>query len=137
MASHAYMLDANACIRLINGTSVALARRLRDIGPSRVHMSSIVLAELQYGARNSTRVAENLRTVKRFADPFASVPFDDACAEAYGDIRADLRRRGEPIGGNDLLIAATARAHGLTLVTHNVREFERVVDLMIEDWEAE
>lgn len=137
MTSPDYMLDANACIRLINGTSSGLKQRLREVHPSRVRMSSVVLAELIYGARNSAHVAENLRTVQRFAAPFASVPFDDACAAAYGDIRADLRRRGEPIGPNDLLIAATALAHGLTLVTHNVREFGRVVDLMVEDWEAE
>lgn len=137
MDSPEYLLDANACIRLINGTSPHLERRLRDIHPTRIRMSSIVLAELQYGARNSTHVAENLRVVQRFTAPFASVPFDDVCAESYGEIRADLRRRGEPIGGNDLLIAATARAHDLTLVTHNVREFGRVVGLMVEDWEAE
>lgn len=81
-------------------------------------------------------MAANLRTAQRFASPFASVSFDDVCAEAYGDIRAELRRRGEPISANDLMIAATALAHGYTLVTHDISDFGRVPGLMIEDWEA-
>lgn len=136
MDSTDFMLDANACIGLINGTSPRLAQKLADVHPARIRMSSVVLAELYYGARNSSRVAENLRVVQRFAAPLSGVAFDDACAEAYGDIRAELRRRGEPIGANDLLIAATARAKCLTLVTHDVREFERVPGLIVEDWEA-
>jgi tRNA(fMet)-specific endonuclease VapC len=68
--------------------------------------------------------------------PFASLPFDDACAEQYGQIRNELESDGTPIGPNDLLISAVARAHGLTLVTHNVGEFSRVIGLRLEDWEA-
>ena len=64
------------------------------------------------------------------------MPFDDRCAEEYGLIRADLDHAGTPIGPNDLLIAATARAHDLVLVTHNTREFSRVSGLQIDDWEA-
>ena len=67
--------------------------------------------------------------------PFVSLPFDDRCAAEYGTIRADLSARGEPIGPLDLLIAATARAHDLTLVSHNVGEFSRVAGLRFEDWE--
>jgi tRNA(fMet)-specific endonuclease VapC len=73
---------------------------------------------------------------RRFLDQFVSLPFDDAAAEAYAWIRADLTRQGAPIGPNDLLIAATALARRTTLVRHNTSEFSRVSDLVIEDWEA-
>ena len=81
-------------------------------------------------------MAENVRTVEQFCKPYLTLPFDDACAQHYGVVRAYLARRGTPIGPNDLLIAATALAHDLTLVTHNVDQFSRVVGLRIEDWEA-
>jgi tRNA(fMet)-specific endonuclease VapC len=96
----------------------------------------VVKAELLYGPRRSSRVADNLRLLHRFFRPFVCLPFDDRCAEHYGMIRADLARLGQPIGPNDLLIAATARAHDLVLVTHNTEEFSRVVGLQMEDWEG-
>ncbi len=131
-----YLLDTNVCIRLLNGTSERLTERLRATPPSEVRLSSIVKAELLYGARHSGRVADNLRLLRRFFAAIPSVPFDDACAEEYGIIRSDLSRAGRPIGLNDLLIAAAARAHDLILVTSNVREFSRIPALEVEDWEA-
>jgi len=90
---------------------------------------------------------ENLRTlngvfliargIHKFFAPLRSLFFDDRCAEEAGQIRADLAARGQPIGPNDLLIAATARAHNAILVTHNIREFSRVTNLNLEDWEEE
>jgi tRNA(fMet)-specific endonuclease VapC len=130
-----YLLDANACIRLLNGTSLRLAERLEATPRSQVRLSSIVKAELLFGARRSSRVADNLRLLEGFFATLASLPFDDRCADEYGLLRAELDRAGTPIGPNDLLIAATARANGCTLVTHNVREFSRVSGLMFEDWE--
>jgi len=85
-------------------------------------------------ARHSTQAASNLRLLERFLAPFVSLPFDDRCAERYAALRADLAGRGQLIGPNDMLIAATALAHDLILVTHNTREFSRVVGLKIEDW---
>ena len=131
-----YLLDANACFRILNDNSVNLVARLRLHQPSEIRLSAITKAELLYGARYSERVGENLRLLGRFFEPFACLPFDDACAEHYGMIRADLAARGQTIGPNDLLIAATARAHDLTLVTHNVREFSRIVGLKLDDWEG-
>jgi tRNA(fMet)-specific endonuclease VapC len=131
-----YLLDTNACIRILNGTSPSLAERLRFIPRSQLRLSAVVKAELLYGARKSSRVAENLRLLERFFDSIASLPFDDACAEEYGLLREELDRAGTPIGANDMLIAATARAHHAILVTHNVREFSRVADLRLEDWES-
>jgi tRNA(fMet)-specific endonuclease VapC len=132
-----YLLDTNACIRIMNGSSAQLVERLRKHDPEEIRLCAIVKAELTYGARNSARVADNLSLLARFFGAFVSLPFDDQCAEHYGWIRTDLSRTGKLIGPHDLLIAATARANDLTLVSHNTREFSRVVGLRLEDWEAE
>lgn len=131
-----YLLDTNACIRLLNNASESLVSRLRRHDPSEIRLSAVVKAELFYGARRSSRVSENLRLLHRFFAPFVCLPFDDRCAEHYGLIRADLEQVGTPIGPNDLMIAATARAHDLVLITHNTREFSRVIGLQLEDWEV-
>jgi tRNA(fMet)-specific endonuclease VapC len=131
-----FLLDTNACIRILNGTSPKLVERMRAHAPSQICLCSVVKAELLYGARRSGHVAENLALLERFFGPHPCLAFDDACAEHYGMVRADLATQGRPIGPNDLLIASTARAHDLTLVTHDVAEFSRVVGLRIEDWEA-
>jgi len=131
-----YLLDTNACIRVLNESSEPLIARLAQHDPSELNLCAIVKAELLFGARRSERVAENLALLAAFFAPFRCLPFDDACAEEYATIRADLARAGTPIGPNDLIIAATARAHGLVLVSHNVDEFSRVAGLHVEDWEA-
>lgn len=130
-----FLLDTNACIRVLNGSSDRLIGRLREHRPSELRLCSVVKAELSYGARKSSDPARNLRLLERFFDPFTSLPLDDRCADAYGAIRHELERSGLPIGANDLLIAATAVAHEAVLVTHNVREFGRVPGLRLEDWE--
>ena len=132
-----YLLDTDSCIGLLNGTAARLAARLREHAPSEIRLCSVVKAELFYGARHSSQVDENLELLARFFSAIPSTPFDDACAQHYGLIRADLARSGNLIGPNDLLIAATARAHDLTLVTHNKKEFGRVVGLRVADWEGE
>ena len=130
-----YLLDTNACIRILNGTSERLVTRLRNHEPSEIHLCSVVKAELLYGARRSARPADNLRLLAKFFAPLVCLPFDDLCAERYGHIRSELERAGTPIGPNDLMIAATAVAHDLALVTHNTAEFARVAGLRLEDWE--
>jgi tRNA(fMet)-specific endonuclease VapC len=130
-----YLLDTNACIRVLNGSSTPLIARMRSHAPSDIRVSSVTRAELLYGARHSARVADNLRLLAAFFAPLVSLPFDDASAEHYGALRASRAAAGRPIGPNDLLIAATALAHDVTLVTHNLREFSRVAGLKIEDWE--
>jgi tRNA(fMet)-specific endonuclease VapC len=132
-----YLLDTNACIRILNDDSTSLVRRLRRHDPAEILLCSIVKAELLYGAYLSSRVADNLRLLQKFFRPFVSLPFDDRCVEQYGRIRAELQRTGTPIGPNDVLIAATALAHGLTLVTGNTREFSRVAGLQFENWEED
>jgi tRNA(fMet)-specific endonuclease VapC len=129
------LLDTNACIRLLNGRAPNVARRLQRHRPADVALCSVVKAELIYGAHRSNRVAENLRLLERFFAPFASLPFDDRCADAYGRIRHDLERVGMSIGPNDTMIAAIAMTHDLSLVTANTREFGRVIGLAFENWE--
>lgn len=131
-----FLLDTNVCIRILNGSSPSVAARLQATSPADVRLCAVVKAELLYGARRSERVDQNLRLLHRFFEPIVSLPFDDRCAEEAAFIRLDLERSGRPIGPNDLLIAATARARDLVLVTHNAREFGRVAGLRIEDWET-
>jgi len=130
-----YLLDTNACIRILNNSSAPLVARLRAEDPSEIRLCSVTKAELLYGARHSSRIAANLRLLERFFTPFVSLPFDDHCAEHYAAIRTELVIRSQLIGPNDLLIAATARAHDLVLLTHNTKEFSRVVGLRLEYWE--
>ena len=132
-----YLFDTNACIRVLNDTSVSLVTRLRATRPSQVKLCSVVKAELFFGARKSTRRAANLRVLHDFFEAFDSLPFDDSCAESYGTIREELERLDTPIGPYDLMIAATAIANDLTLVTRNTEEFERVAGLRFEDWELD
>jgi tRNA(fMet)-specific endonuclease VapC len=128
------LLDTNVCIELLNGKNAALIERFRSHRPVDLGLSSIVRAELLWGARRSKRVDTNLQRIAVFAAPLRTVPFDDLCAGHYGSIRADLASQGTPIGHNDLLIAASARAHDAVLVTRNLGEFHRVAGLRVEDW---
>ena len=130
-----YLLDTNACIRILRNTSRPLLDRFQRHDPSEIKLCSVVKAELYYGAQRNTQKEANLLLLQRFFTTFESVPFDDESADHYGRIRVDLERAGLMIGPNDLMIAAIARAHGLVLVTHNTDEFSRVSDLRLEDWE--
>ena len=136
MSSDVFLLDTNACIRILNNSSPAVIAELARHPPSTILMSSIVKAELLFGARKSSRVEQNLDLLARFFAPLRVAPFDDACAEHYGMIRASLEREGRPIGPNDILIAATAMAHDAVLVTANTAEFRRVAGLRLANWEA-
>jgi len=128
------LLDTSICVPLINRSDPELKRRLLAEAPNSVLLCSVVKAELFFGARNSTRAAENLDRAERFCRGFESVPFDDEAAWHYGSIRAQLRREGRPIGANDLMIAAIALAANLTLVTRNLDEFRRVPTLPVQAW---
>ena len=132
-----YLLDANACIHLLNGTSASLFRTVsprKSLDFTQCRQLSRQNWFLAHATRS--RPAENLRLIASFWEPFESLPFDDPCAEQYGLIRAELKRQGRLIGANDMLIAATALARDVTLITHNTREFARVPGLKLEDWET-
>ncbi|WP_367288885.1 PIN domain-containing protein [Laspinema palackyanum] len=99
-------------------------------------MCSVVKAELFYGAMRISNPARTRALQEVFLNQFISLPFDDAAASIFGRIRVQLAALGMPIGPYDLQIAAIALVNNLILVTHNVREFERVEGLRLEDWEA-
>lgn len=130
-----FLLDTDTCIALIKNRPLSVQQLARHI-PDEIFLCAVVKAELTWGARKSQQVARNLQTLEQFCFPFVSLAFDDVAASHYGMIRADLDRQGIPIGPNDLFIAAIARAHDLTLVTHNTREFSRVVGLKLADWQV-
>jgi len=131
-----YLLDTNVCIRYLNGQSDKLRHRLESKMPGEIALCSIVKAELLYGVVKSAKPEKNLERLSYFLRGFQSLPFDDNSSEVYAKLRADLERAGKPIGPNDLLIAATAMANQLILVTHNTKEFGRVAGLSLEDWQA-
>ncbi|HEX8640257.1 MAG TPA: tRNA(fMet)-specific endonuclease VapC [Allosphingosinicella sp.] len=128
-----YMLDTNLCIRVLRERPASVRRRFNEEAEG-LCISTVVLMELLHGAAKSGRPAENRRAVEDFAARLEVLPFDAAAADHAADIRAELERKGMPIGAYDLLIAGHARGRGLVLVTGNLREFERVAGLRCEDW---
>lgn len=131
-----YFLDTNACIALLRNDE-PITQHVVLAGEGHIWLCAPVKAELWFGVCKSQRVAESQVRLHRFFANLPSLPFDDDAAEHFGDIRAALARQGKSIGPYDLQIAAIARAHGLIVVTHNTREFARVLGLMLEDWQTE
>ena len=127
------MLDTNIVSELARNPHGAIAKRIAEVGPDGICVSIIVAAELRYGCakkgspRLQARVEDILATIP-------VLPLEVPADADYGRQRAQLEASGQPIGGNDLLIASHALALGLTLVTHNTREFSRIVGLQVEDW---
>jgi tRNA(fMet)-specific endonuclease VapC len=126
-----YLVDTNVFIRLMVDDDRALARRARIHGHE-IGLSAIVLHELYFGSFGGSGSTDQLDLLDGLRLPL--LPFDAGDARAAAEIRADLRRKGTPIGPYDLLIAGQAVARGLVVVTRNVREFERVEQLEVEDW---
>ena len=132
-ASHRYLLDTNIITALVREPQGAVYRQLLARQPATACTSIVVAAEIHFGLCKG--VSERLRTqVLAILDSLDILPLEAPVELHYGEIRADLQRRGQPIGHNDLLIAAQARALGLILVTNNLREFERVPGLQLENW---
>lgn len=129
-----YLLDTNICVALIRQKSPALLEAITRHSVADIGVSSVTVAELQYGVHHSQRPAQNEQALALFLLPLTILDLDYAAAVAYGRLRATLERLGEPIGSLDMLIAAQAVSRGLTLVTNNVREFARVPGLNVEDW---
>jgi len=129
-----YMLDTNIVAYAKNNRPEVVYERMSRFDPEDLCVSVITLAELEYGVFNSSNPERNQLALTLFLANIEVVPFDDDAAVEYGRIRADLKRKGMPIGANDLMIAAHAKSLGVTLVTNNTREFERVEGLMLEDW---
>jgi len=128
-----YLLDTNMCIFMMKGNTNVLQRYLsnKEFG---IAISSITVAELYYGVFNSEHLKRNGGNLTNFLVGLNLLDFDSGDAMEYGRIRAELRKKGTPIGQMDMLIAAHARSTGLTLVTNNICEFKRIDGLCIEDW---
>lgn len=132
-----YLLDTNVCVRFLNGRSPAVRDRLLATSTEDMAVCSIVKAELFYGAMRSSNPPRTLERQQNFLSRFVSLPFGDESAVLFGRVRAQLANVGTPIGPYDLQIASIALANSLVLITHNVREFQRVEGLLLEDWEVE
>ncbi len=129
-----YLLDTNICIYLIKKKPLKILEKLRMSDISDVAISSVTMAELEYGVTKSGKPEQNRDALTEFTTPLEIVQFDAVAAYHYGQIRAYLELRGTPIGSMDMLIAAHAISLSYILVTNNEREFQRVQGLIIENW---
>jgi len=133
-----YMLDTNICIFLLGKKKHFYFNRFEELqtkGSNKIAISTIVLAELQYGISNSQRQEQNQSDLNILLSKFEILPYSAECTYFYGKIRASLKKAGCVIGGNDLLIASHAIAEDATLITNNLGEFQRVDGLALEYWE--
>ena len=129
-----YLLDTNICIYYINEKPSHIMEKVHQCMLDGICISAITLAELEHGVAKSAYPEQNADKLAQFLSIFDVLPFGGEAATAYGIIQADLQRKGTPISPMDTLIAAHARAEGVTLVTNNLREFERVEGLALENW---
>jgi tRNA(fMet)-specific endonuclease VapC len=131
-----YLLDANIVIYLRQRRPETVVRRFDRLQPGEAALSVIAYGELLYRVMKSSQRAVGLERLRELSQALPALPLPEKAAETYGFIRADLERRGEMIGNNDLWIAAHALASGLTVVTNNEREFRRVRGLKVQNWVA-
>ena len=132
-----YMLDTNIASYLIKGNSPHLENHIRTIPVEQVCISVITQAELRYGLARLPHATHLAQQVEHFLQGITVLDWDVAVADAYGLVRADLEKRGQPIGNMDMQIAAHALVKDLILVTHNTKEIQRVLGLKLEDWMVE
>ena len=130
-----YAFDTNIFVEFLRGRLPITRDMLMKGDASMFAVPSVVRAELLFGAERSAKPRENRMLVERLLAPFRTLGFDERCASAYARIRAEIAAKGQLIGPNDLLIAATALVNEATLVTRNVREFQRVPGLRVECWD--
>jgi len=129
-----YLLDTNILSDLIKNPAGAAAKKIATLANENMCCTSLIVAcELRYGAYKKASSALNTR-VEQLLNSIAILPLEEDVISHYAKLRTELERRGESIGGNDLLIAAHARAKGLTIVTANTKEFTRIPDFPIENW---
>ena len=126
------LLDTNVVIAFFNGSKAVLERVHSEI--DRIALSTLVVAELDYGAKASQKAEDNLEKLHRFVDIVRVVPFDLECAKIFGTIKSKLRKMGRPTGEVDALIAATAMSNKAVLVTGNRKHFENIKGLKVEVW---
>ncbi|WP_232410932.1 type II toxin-antitoxin system VapC family toxin [Methylophilus sp. 5] len=128
------MLDTNICIALIKQKPAGVIKKFNDFQVGDICISSVTLAELRYGVAKSQFQERNQAALDDFILPLEIAVFDESAANYYGVLRASLERKGTPIGAMDLMIGAHALSQNLTVVTNNVREFNRIPNLVVVDW---
>ena len=129
-----YLLDTNICIYIINKKPPAVVKRIQSKQPEQIAISSITLAELEYGIVRSRYPDRNRIALLEFLIPFMILDFDQMASVVYGWIRSFLESKGKPIGPMDLLLAAQAKSRNMILVTNNEKEFNRIDGLQTENW---
>ena len=132
-----YLLDTNICIYAIKGKYPKIAEKLLAIHPDEIKVSSVTVMELEYGAAKSNWSERSREAIKAFLASFDILSFSDTDAAVCGQLRSELAVRGTPIGAYDIMIAAQGVSRGLTVVTHNTGEFQRVTGIKLEDWAEE
>lgn len=129
-----YLLDTNVWIDYLTGRYPTVVTSIQESQPDELCLSSVVMAELRYGAEKSRRKRFNHRLLDTLAQEVRCVDFDVNAATTYGEVRTALEKRGKPLGAYDMLIAAHALSLGLILITDNEREFGQVRSLAVENW---
>ncbi len=129
-----YMLDTNICIYAIKHKPEKVFQKLQEVEPEDVCVSSVTYAELVHGVEKSVAVEKNRLALSMLLANIEILDFDADAADCYGKIRADLEKKGTPIGPLDMMIAGHAQSLGYTVVTNKVKEFSKVQDLKIENW---
>lgn len=128
------LLDTNICIAIIKRKSPQVLKRLTAYKVGNIGISSVTLAELEFGVAKSRYVEKNQAALEEFILPLELAIFDREAARVYGQVRAALEKKGTPIGPLDMMIGAHALVLGATLVTNNTREFSRIKGLTVVDW---
>jgi tRNA(fMet)-specific endonuclease VapC len=129
-----YLVDTNILIYLCNSKSKLLENKFKTHQPEEFAVSSITIGELIYGVNKSQQRDRNLQAILKIVSPFRILDFDSSDGWQYGEIRAELEKKGMSIGGNDIMIAAQAKRRGLIVITNNTKEYKRIIGLKIEDW---
>ena len=129
-----YLIDTNICIYIMNQRPLVVIEKFKQFEMGDIGVSSITVAELQYGVEKSGNPKMNQRRLEDFLAPFDIIAFGQDAASAYGDVRFQLEKRGQPIGPLDVMIAAHAISEGMILVTNYEKEFTRISSLTVENW---
>ena len=129
-----YLLDTNICIFAINKRPANVLETIKKKSKSGIYISSLTVAELEYGVENSNYIEDNRIALLKFLSIFNVLNFDDMDAAPYGKLKTKLKKTGQIIGPIDMLLAAQAISKELIFVTNNVDEFKRIDGLKIEDW---
>lgn len=129
-----YLLDTNICIFAIRRRPENVIRKLYEKSKEGLYLSSLTIAELEYGVENSQNIQGNRISLIKFMSIFNILNFDDTDAIPYGKLKATLKKTGQLIGPIDMLLAAQAISKKMVFVTNNTREFERIEGIVLEDW---